>query len=48
MSHISHVQSVDATRIGYRTSGIGPPLVLVHGASADSTVMSLVTPLLEP
>jgi pimeloyl-ACP methyl ester carboxylesterase len=47
MSHISHVQSVDGTRIGYRTSGTGPPLVLVHGASADSTVMSLVTPLLE-
>ena len=47
MSHISHVQSVDSTRIGYRTSGTGPPLVLVHGASADSTVMSLVTPLLE-
>ena len=48
MSRISHVQSVDGTRIGYRTSGAGPPLVLVHGASADSTVLSLLTPLLEP
>ena len=47
MSRISHVRSVDGTRIGYRTSGTGPPLVLVHGASADSTVMSLLTPLVE-
>ena len=48
MSRISHVQSVDHTRIAYRTGGSGPPLVLVHGASADSTVLSLLTPLLEP
>ena len=48
MSRIAHVQSDDGTRIGYRTTGSGPPLVLVHGASADSTVMSLLIPLLEP
>lgn len=48
MSCISHVESVDGTRIAYRTGGSGPPLVLVHGASADSTVLSLLTPLLEP
>ena len=47
MPRIAHVQSVDGARIGYRTSGTGPPLVLVHGASADSTVMSLLSPLLE-
>jgi pimeloyl-ACP methyl ester carboxylesterase len=47
MSGTAHIQSVDGTRIGYRTSGTGPPLVLVHGATADSTVMSLLTPLLE-
>lgn len=48
MSRISYVRSVDGTRIGYRTSGTGAPLVLVHGATADSTVMSLLVPLLEP
>jgi pimeloyl-ACP methyl ester carboxylesterase len=47
MSRIAHVQSIDGVRIGYRTTGTGPPLVLVHGASADSTVMALLTPLLE-
>jgi pimeloyl-ACP methyl ester carboxylesterase len=48
MSRISYIRSADGTRIGRRTRGTGPPLVLVHGASADSTVMSLLTPLLEP
>jgi pimeloyl-ACP methyl ester carboxylesterase len=47
MSRIAHVRSVDGARIGYRTTGTGPPLVLMHGASADSTVMSLLIPLLE-
>jgi pimeloyl-ACP methyl ester carboxylesterase len=47
MSPIAHVRSVDGAQIGYRTTGTGPPLVLVHGASADSTVMSLLIPLLE-
>jgi pimeloyl-ACP methyl ester carboxylesterase len=48
MSRTSHVQSADGTPIAYHTSGTGPPLVLIHGASADSTVLSLLTPLLQP
>jgi pimeloyl-ACP methyl ester carboxylesterase len=47
MSRTAHVQSIDGVRIGYRTTGTGPPLVLVHGASADSTVMALLIPLLQ-
>jgi pimeloyl-ACP methyl ester carboxylesterase len=46
-STVHHAVSVDGTRIGYRTSGSGHPLVMVHGGSADSTVLSLVAPLLE-
>ena len=45
---IDHVVSADGTRIGFRTSGTGPPLVMVHGGSADSSVLSKVVPLLEP
>jgi pimeloyl-ACP methyl ester carboxylesterase len=47
MSRIAHVMSIDGVRVGYRTTGTGPPLVLVHGASADSTTMALLIPLLE-
>jgi len=47
MPRIAHVQSIDGVRIGYRTTGTGPPLVLAHGASADSTVMELLIPLLQ-
>jgi pimeloyl-ACP methyl ester carboxylesterase len=43
-----HVTSADGTRIGYRTSGDGPPVVLVHGALADHTTMARVVPLLAP
>ena len=43
-----HVTSTDGTRIGYWTSGDGPPVVLVHGALADHTTMARVIPLLEP
>ena len=46
MPRIAHVQSIDGVRVGYRTTGTGPPLVLVHGASADSTVITLLIPLL--
>ena len=45
---VDSVVSVDGTRIGFRTSGTGPPLVMVHGGSADSSVLSEVVPLLEP
>lgn len=34
-STIGHVTSRDGTSIGYRRTGAGPPLVLVHGASSD-------------
>lgn len=37
MSSIGHVTSPDGTRIGYERDGSGPPLVLVHGTSADRT-----------
>ena len=47
MPRIAHVQSIDGVPIGYRTTGTGPPLVLAHGASADSTVMALLIPLLQ-
>jgi pimeloyl-ACP methyl ester carboxylesterase len=48
MSRVQHVTSVDGTPIGYATSGTGPPLVMVHGATADHTALSRVIPLLEP
>ena len=47
MSRVQHVTSVDGTRIGYVTSGTGPPVVMVHGATADHTAMSRVIPFLE-
>jgi pimeloyl-ACP methyl ester carboxylesterase len=40
------VSSRDGTRIAVFTSGTGPPLVLVHGASADHTTFRVVGPIL--
>jgi pimeloyl-ACP methyl ester carboxylesterase/GNAT superfamily N-acetyltransferase len=40
------ITSDDGTRIGVFTSGTGPPLVLVHGASADHTTFRVVGPVL--
>jgi pimeloyl-ACP methyl ester carboxylesterase/GNAT superfamily N-acetyltransferase len=40
------VTSADGTRIGVFTSGTGPPMVLVHGASADHTTFRAVGPIL--
>jgi pimeloyl-ACP methyl ester carboxylesterase len=40
------VRSADGTEIGVFTSGVGPPLVLVHGAAADHTTFRVVGPLL--
>jgi pimeloyl-ACP methyl ester carboxylesterase len=40
------VTSADGTPIGVFTSGHGPPLVLVHGASADHTTFRVVGPVL--
>lgn len=42
------VTSRDGTRIGFWRSGAGPPLLLVHGATADhTTTWRFVLPLLE-
>jgi pimeloyl-ACP methyl ester carboxylesterase len=35
MTHDNQAVSVDGTRIGFERWGAGPPLVLVHGATAD-------------
>lgn len=40
--------SRDGTEIAYRTSGDGPPLVLVHGTTADHTRWAPLLPYLEP
>ena len=40
------VQSADGTRIAYERSGDGPPLVLVHGTSADHTRWAGILPAL--
>lgn len=47
MAQVRHIRSVDGTRIGFVTSGTGPPLVMVHGSTADHRVLSRVVPLLE-
>jgi pimeloyl-ACP methyl ester carboxylesterase len=41
------VRSSDGTPIGYRCSGAGTPLVLVHGGAADGTRWAPVLPPLE-
>lgn len=43
----THVRSADGTPIAVWSSGSGPPLVLVHGASADSTRWRPLLPHLE-
>lgn len=40
--------SADGTRIGWFRSGDGPPIVLVHGATADHTAWRTSAPMLEP
>jgi len=42
------VVSRDGTKIGYWTSGEGPPLLLVHGNPADHTRWRPLLPYLEP
>ncbi len=44
---MEHVTSNDGTRIAYKRSGEGPPLVLIHGAGADHTRWALILPELE-
>lgn len=45
---LSTVTSRDGTEIAYWTSGDGPPLVLVHGTTADHTRWRPLLPFLEP
>lgn len=45
---IEHVTSKDGTRIGFKKSGSGPPLVLVHGTTVEHTRWGPVLPELEP
>ncbi len=42
------VVSRDGTSVGYRRSGAGRPLVLVHGSPADHTTFDQLIPHLEP
>jgi pimeloyl-ACP methyl ester carboxylesterase len=42
------VRSADGTSIAVFSAGTGPPLVLVHGASADHTTFRVLGPLLAP
>jgi pimeloyl-ACP methyl ester carboxylesterase len=44
---MKHVTSKDGVSIAYERSGKGPPLVLVHGATADHTRWVSVLPELE-
>lgn len=41
------ITSVDGTRIAYERTGSGPPLVLVHGTTADHTRWAPVRPAFE-
>jgi pimeloyl-ACP methyl ester carboxylesterase len=41
------IHSKDGTGIAYRLSGTGPPIVLVHGATADHTRWAPILPALE-
>jgi pimeloyl-ACP methyl ester carboxylesterase/ribosomal protein S18 acetylase RimI-like enzyme len=43
---LRHVRSADGTPIGVFTTGHGPPVVLVHGATADHTTFRVVGPML--
>lgn len=45
---VTRVVSRDGTGIAWWTSGEGPPLVLVHGATTDHTTWQQVLPYLEP
>lgn len=45
---VTRVMSRDGTEIAYWTSGDGPPLVLVHGTTADHTRWAPLLPYLEP
>jgi len=44
---MEHAISPDGTRIAYRRTGAGPPLVLVHGTTADHSRWDRIAPALE-
>ncbi|HSJ57656.1 MAG TPA: alpha/beta hydrolase [Anaerolineae bacterium] len=44
---MQQVTSKDGTTIGYRQSGSGPPLLLVHGVTADHTRWAPILPRFE-
>jgi pimeloyl-ACP methyl ester carboxylesterase len=44
---VEQITSKDGTLLAYARSGQGPPLVLVHGATADHTRWAPVSPALE-
>ncbi len=43
---LQHLSSADGTRIGFRRSGEGPPLVLVHGATGAHWSFRFLVPAL--
>jgi len=45
---MEHAISRDGTRIAYWRSGVGSPLLLVHGTTADHSRWLPIVPLLEP
>ena len=45
---MENVTSKDGTTIGFRKSGSGPPLLFVHGITADHNSWFKIAPLLEP
>ena len=47
-STVTRIFSRDGTRIGYKTVGHGPPVVLVHGSPADHSTFEQLVPHLEP
>lgn len=48
MTRFEHVISRDGTRIAYWPSGVGRPLVLVHGSPGDHSSFEQLIPHLEP
>lgn len=45
---MQYVTSRDGTRIGYKRTGAGSPLLLVHGSTADHTRWDKIAPRFEP
>lgn len=45
---VTYLRSRDGTRLCYRSAGDGPPLLLVHGTTADHTRWRPLLPHLEP